>query len=302
MKRILVLMLAGVFLLSSVVVAQADGVRLRATGVFDFAFGMIDSTFSNSANWSYGRGDSRMGRQSFRTITDGVPQAGYDQVYRPGNRTAKNDRFFARQRFRPQFQFIASEHLQALVQFEIGTLDWGMTSTNQRFVGGNMGAKGVNMSTRLAFVDWIIPNTRASVRMGIQGVALPATRIGSPILNGNQMGGITIATPINQNVSLTAFWMRPFDVARYHANDNNVTRSHSDNADFFGLVLPVRFQGGSFSPYVMYGRVGAGSGSIETYAKVGMSGGQFLKIAHGARGNGMAGSISAITNDLASVF
>ena len=48
--------------------------------------------------------------------------------------------------------------------------------------------------------------------------------------------------------------------------------------------------------------VGAGSGSTETYAKVGMSGGQFLKIAHGARGNGMAGAVSAVTNDLASVF
>jgi hypothetical protein len=48
--------------------------------------------------------------------------------------------------------------------------------------------------------------------------------------------------------------------------------------------------------------VGAGSGSTESYAKVGMAGGQFLKIAHGARGNAMAGAVSAITNDLASVF
>ena len=47
---------------------------------------------------------------------------------------------------------------------------------------------------------------------------------------------------------------------------------------------------------------GAGSGSTEAYAKVGMSGGQFLKIGHGARGNGMAGSISSLTNDLSSVF
>ena len=48
--------------------------------------------------------------------------------------------------------------------------------------------------------------------------------------------------------------------------------------------------------------VGAGSGSTESYAKVGMSGGQFLKIAHGARGNGMAGAVSALSDDLSSVF
>ncbi len=37
-------------------------------------------------------------------------------------------------------------------------------------------------------------------------------------------------------------------------------------------------------------------------AKIGLTGGQFLKIAHGARGNGMAGCVSAITNDLSSVY
>ena len=45
-----------------------------------------------------------------------------------------------------------------------------------------------------------------------------------------------------------------------------------------------------------------GSGSTGTYAKVGMAGGQFLKIGHGARGSAMAGSISAITDDLSSIF
>ena len=48
--------------------------------------------------------------------------------------------------------------------------------------------------------------------------------------------------------------------------------------------------------------VGAGSGSTEAYAKVGMAGGQFLKIGHGARGTGMAGAVSALSNDLSSVF
>ena len=46
----------------------------------------------------------------------------------------------------------------------------------------------------------------------------------------------------------------------------------------------------------------SGSGSVGAYAKVGMSGGQFLKIPHGARGNAMAGCVSTTTDDLSSVF
>jgi len=46
----------------------------------------------------------------------------------------------------------------------------------------------------------------------------------------------------------------------------------------------------------------ASSGSTGAYAKVGMSGGQFLKIGHGARGAAMAGAVSAITNDLSSIY
>lgn len=48
--------------------------------------------------------------------------------------------------------------------------------------------------------------------------------------------------------------------------------------------------------------ISVGTGTTESYAKVGMSGGQFLKVGHGARASAMAGSISAITNDLSSVF
>lgn len=48
--------------------------------------------------------------------------------------------------------------------------------------------------------------------------------------------------------------------------------------------------------------IGVGTGTDQAFAKVGMSGGQFLKIAHGARGSAMAGAVSALTNDLSSVY
>jgi len=38
------------------------------------------------------------------------------------------------------------------------------------------------------------------------------------------------------------------------------------------------------------------------FTKVGLSGGQFLKIGVGARGTGMAGAMSSITNDVTSIF
>lgn len=58
----------------------------------------------------------------------------------------------------------------------------------------------------------------------------------------------------------------------------------------------------SFTAFAGSKDIAIGSGSTGAYAKIGMSGGQFLKIGHGARGNAMAGSVSALTNDLASVF
>ena len=45
-----------------------------------------------------------------------------------------------------------------------------------------------------------------------------------------------------------------------------------------------------------------GSSTGGAYAKVGLTGGQFLKIPHGARGTGMAGCVSTTTDDLSSVF
>ena len=38
------------------------------------------------------------------------------------------------------------------------------------------------------------------------------------------------------------------------------------------------------------------------FTKVGLSGGQFLKIGVGARGTGMAGAFSAVSDDLSSIF
>lgn len=50
------------------------------------------------------------------------------------------------------------------------------------------------------------------------------------------------------------------------------------------------------------GGAAVGSSTGGAYAKVGLTGGQFLKVPHGARGTGMAGCVSTITDDLSSVF
>jgi len=236
MKRITALLLAVVFAFGSVSAAQADGVDIKAKGLWQFAFGVVNNaSFRKSYNDSSHRYDK-------------------DDSYVKGRRK-DDDNFEARQRVRTQINFISSEYLQAVLHFEIGALDWGRSQPGN--VGGSAGgaldADGINIKTKRAYLDWIIPNTMVSVRMGIQGVALPAGRMGNPVF-GADVAGIVVNAPIVDCLSLTGFWLRPFDESRYN------TRNLRDETDVFGLVAPMTFDGVSFSPYVMYGRIGNASG------------------------------------------
>jgi hypothetical protein len=58
----------------------------------------------------------------------------------------------------------------------------------------------------------------------------------------------------------------------------------------------------TFGVYADIGGASVGSASTGAYAKVGMSGGQFLKIGHGARINAMAGAGSALVDDMSSIY
>ncbi|UIB00197.1 outer membrane homotrimeric porin [Desulfovibrio desulfuricans] len=165
------------------------------------------------------------------------------------------DGFVAQQRVRLQLDAVASEALSGTVYFEIGTQTWGQSAT-----GGSLGADGNNqVKVKNAYIDWAIPQTDAKVRMGIQGLALPNTVAGGSAILDTDVAAVVGSYKFNENVSMTAFWARPFndnfdgDDARYHGT-NHV--NYLDNMDLFGVTAPLTFDGVNLTPWVMYGMLG----------------------------------------------
>jgi len=243
MKRITVLLLAMALVVGSVATAKADGIDIKVKGQWDFAFGVVNNAvFKKSYNDSQRDG---------RFVT--------------GKQRRDNDNFEARQRIRTQINFISSEYLQAVLMFEIGDLDWGRNTngTVGRSSGGALDADGVNVETKRAYLDWIIPNTEVSVRMGIQGLKLPSTRMGNMVFDAD-VAAIVVSAPITDWLGLTAFWARPFDSFQNDAdgNSNNFGWQQdnlNDEVDMFGVVVPLTFDGFSLTPYVVYARIGNAS-------------------------------------------
>lgn len=222
MKRIITLLLVAVFALGSVGAAKADGIDIKVKGQWDFAFGWaVNNNFTDNVN-----------RKSKRS----------------------NDDFIARHRIRTQVNFISSEYLQAVLMFEIGNLDWGRKSQ-----GAAIDADGVNVEVKRAYLDWVIPNTEISVRMGIQGLKLPSTPMGSPLFDAD-VAGVVVSSPITDWWSVTGFWLRPFDA---YYNDTEAgwgDKSLDDEVDVFGILMPFKGDGWQFTPWGIYASVGANSG------------------------------------------
>jgi hypothetical protein len=220
--------------LGSVASAKADGVDIKVKGTYEFAFGWV---------WNNSQGDSVNNSQAGGDIRDPLE---------------------ARQRIRVQINFIINEYLQGV---------WGLEATNTwgRGVGGSgaesggaMDADGANIVTRWAYLDWLIPNTPVQVRMGIQPVALPSTRIGTPVLS-TDIAGVVLSSPTPLDwLSVTAFWLRPYDA---YPGDFYGTgrRDRLDETDAFGFILPLSFKniGLEIKPWFVFANVGASSGIYE---------------------------------------
>lgn len=223
MKRILTLALALVIALGAVAVAKADGIEVQFKGQWLVGVGFYDN-------------------KNF-----------YDK---DGDGTTE-DPFNARQRFRTQMDFIASESLSGTLFFEIGTNYWGRPGSEGRGSGSALDADGVNIETKRAFINWVVPGMEdLTIRMGIQSLQLPsATGFGNPVMRSD-VAGIVANYKFNDNASLTAFWARPFDAAWNDAGGQSL----DDETDMLGLMLPLSFDGFKVTPWVAYAKVGANSG------------------------------------------
>ena len=264
MKHISTLLLAATMLFGTASFAQA--VDIKAKGQFEFGFG-----------W----GENLMPRGDVKKVR------GFDSH----DATAA---FFARQRVRTQINFIASEALQGVLLLEIGDTNWGRSSTNNTGsgAGGALDADGVNVKTKRAYIDWIVPNTDLSIRMGIQGMALPGVAgFNNPVLSAD-VAGITASYQFNEMFGLTTFWARPFDA--YAERDDN-GRKLDDSMDMFGLVAPVKGNGWAVTPWAVLASIGNKSGFME-YAMESSYGNYFAPPARNADGTDRSTAWWAGTN------
>ena len=204
MRKLMVLLLAAGMMLG-VSAPKAEAIELQATGVWEFGYSWVKSPL-----------ERRSGE--------------------------KNDTFNAVHRIRPQFSFIASENLQAVLQFEIGDGDgyWGQAN------GNAIGTDGINVKTRFAYLDWVVPGTEFQVRMGLQPISTPAFTFNNPLMSELEVAGITMNWQICDPVGVSLAWMRPY---------NNYSKPH-DTIDLFFLSVPVTMDGWKVTPYGMYGSIG----------------------------------------------
>ena len=166
------------------------------------------------------------------------------------------DKFSAMQRLRTQIDVIASESLKGVVFFEIGDQNWGKSSD-----GASLGNDGKVVKVRYSYVDWVIPQTDAKVRMGLQNFSLPGFITNNPVLGGGSAdgAGITVSGQFTENVGASLFWLRAENDNNeyYHGDGDKVTGNPSSNAmDFVGLTVPLTFDGVKVTPWAMYGAIG----------------------------------------------
>ncbi|SIO09867.1 outer membrane homotrimeric porin [Halodesulfovibrio marinisediminis] len=174
----------------------------------------------------------------------GYLYAGYDYY----NVDQQDNRNNFSQRFRSQIDIIASEALSGTVYFEINQ-DWGYAGKTAKVGGGSggqLGADGVNIQTKRAYMTFMVPNTAVKVRAGIQGLALPGAVAGSPIID-DDVAAIVASTSFGK-VGATAFFARPY--ANYKSTDATYNKTKG-TSDLFGAIVTADLGVVTVSPYAM---------------------------------------------------
>lgn len=225
MKKLMTLALAAAMMLGAATGANAIDFKAKGQWIMSFDYGQ---------------------HANFRSNQDGKPGSGYKN----------EDEFEARQRVRLQLDAVASEALSGTVFFEIGDQVWGQNDT-----GGALGADNNSVvELKRAYIDWMVPQTDLKVRMGIQGLALPAFTTNASQILDDDVAAVSLNYQFNENVGLTAFWARPYnDNNGYlYGGDKQGYKNYMDNMDMFAVLLPLTFDGVKVTPWVMYAALGPG--------------------------------------------
>ena len=231
MKKLVTLILAAGMVFSTA--NGASAVDMKVSGEWQTAFTFADNMYND-----YGAAKNHEGS------SDGT--------------------FKDAQRIRINFDLVASEYVSGRVQLQVtdgssNEYNWGTAGT---------GGPGKSVTARLAYLDWIVPNTNVLVRMGRQSVALPSYTFGSSVLD-DVIDGVVVSAPINDMVALNLGWLRP--AAEVNKWDNP-HRPHS-SVDLAYLSLDVTGDGFKVTPWGMVGFVGSqvsdGEGGYTTFDMLG---------------------------------
>lgn len=173
--------------------------------------------------------------------------------YESGWDNESEDGFAGHQRTRLQLDFIASEQLKGVLQFEIGSSQWG-----QPGLGANRGfgfdGDGVNVKTKHAYIDFMVPNTAVTFRVGLQPIALPAAFMGSNPILDNDVASVVGSIAITDNIAVTALWARPVDL---DANNTLVNNSPDvDEFDVWSVIATIKMGPVEFKPWAALARAG----------------------------------------------
>ena len=225
MKKLMTLALAAAMMLGATTGANAIDFKAKGQWIMSFDYGMHGNFGDSKASSNSGFGKNE-------------------------------DEFEARQRVRLQLDAVASEALSGTVFFEIGDQVWGQDST-----GGALGADKSVVELKRAYIDWMVPQTDLKVRMGIQGLALPAFTTNASQILDDDVAAVSLNYQFNENVGLTAFWARPYNDNNGYSYGNGHgkwAQNYMDNMDMFAVLLPLTFDGVKVTPWVMYAAMGPG--------------------------------------------
>lgn len=192
------------------------------------------------------------GSQAADIKAKGIWQNNLSWADRSPNTVENNDYFRASTRLRTQIDVIASESLKGVIFFEIGHQNWGEAASGAAFGTNGDSKNSRTVEVRYSYVDWIIPQTDAQVRVGLQPFALPTYAVPSAVLDG-QGAGITVSGQFNDNFGASLFWLRAYD--DYSNRVSNGYNKH-DAMDVIGATVPLTFDGVKVTPFGMYSVIG----------------------------------------------
>ena len=249
MKKLATLLLAAGMVLGGFAGAQA--IEWRAKGGWEVGFGYFQgTTFSKHTAATQRASDAR-------TNLDGTN----DRKKQYGSGNSNKDNFVSAQRTNWHIEAVANEYLLGKVQFEMGAYQWGdRGTTGDRSAGGAMGQRGVSVGVRESYLDFFMPGTEFRLRMGLQTFWNPSFSF-TPMVLAHQLPGVVASFKAADEVSVTAFWLRPYNdnyTGVANAETGLTTKANSrDNFDIFGAAIPVSIDGLKVTPWGMYATIGS---------------------------------------------